>query len=252
MSAAKDKLEFAWPHGELTKILDEPGPADLALLKRELHANAMSICSDDSPNGLLGAAMPDAEHLARADVNALLAPVPHPGPPPVWQAGDAQIVITAGDRACGRSLERFCVHKAATQQLKAMLMAAVPKTCCCILEDVELGFNDVTVKQLLQHLITSCGTVAVTDSLANVELLSAPIDPDQPVEALFARMVQVQAMAPANDPITDTSAIAKTVLQLEKIGVFDATVDVWNRKPEADKTQQCILGTAAINMAFNC
>jgi len=43
-------------------------------------------------------------------------------------------------------------------------------------------------------------------------------------------------MAPANDPIADPIAIAKTVLQLEKTGVFDAAVEIWNRKAEADQT----------------
>ena len=134
-----------------------PTHLTLATLHRELNTYAAAIESNTGggQHGHLALVMSDAAYMAIAN-QQFHAPV-HPGPNPV--PGNTQHQIIENNRLHAAALQEHKVYKDTENQLKAMLIKAVPSIYIEELQDPVLGFSTVTTRQLLQHLDDHYGTV---------------------------------------------------------------------------------------------
>jgi hypothetical protein len=123
------------------------------------------------------------------------------------------------------------------RQLKAQLLKAVPPMVIQELEHQEHGYALVTTCQLLQHLVTTYGTLTQRDLTKNSEKLHTPWNPDTPLEMMFNNVKDCrQTAAAGNDPITKSTAVQAMVQNLKNSGLFSKAIDLWEDKPEADQT----------------
>ena len=135
--------EFRLTHDPLTALdpLQDPSPAAVHLLRKELYANSRSIFKDGGVHGHLGIVMPTAEFTTltgAAYVSPIYPDIPqYHNEPDVavrqeWEASYKQQVIDAN------------LATALRNRLVALIIQAVPHTFSAKLEDAVHGFAVVT------------------------------------------------------------------------------------------------------------
>jgi len=221
---------------DCTPLSKDTKPTHLTLttLHRELNTYAASIESNRGGglHGHLALVMTDAAYLAIAN-QQFIAPV-HPGPNPA--PGNTQPQITENNRLHAAAILEHKTYKDTENQLKAMLIKAVPSIYIEELQDPVLGFATVTTRQLLQHLDDNYGTVTARDLAKNMDQMNQPWTGDQPIENLWIQIQRAKIYAAPHDPITDKTAIRAAVTNLKATGLFTDDIKAWENKPIADQT----------------
>jgi hypothetical protein len=224
------------PVVECTPLSKEAAPTHLSLatLHRELNTYAASIESarGGGQHGHLALVMNDADYLAIAN-EAFVAPV-HPGPNPV--PGNTQPQIIENNRLHAAALLEHKTYKDTENQLKSMLIKAVPNIYIEELQDPVLGYATVTTRQLLQHLDDNYGTVTARDLARNMDQMTKQWTGDQPIENLWIQIQRAKIYAAQHDPITDKTAIRAAVTNLQATGLFSDDIKAWENKPIAEQT----------------
>ena len=238
MTSAPTAPSLPFPHPVLTPITDGPPTlVSIKTLQRQLYANAKSIPTTlgGGANGYLALVMPDADYLARAGV-AFPAP-PHPGDQPIHAAAATAAQITEANRQYDRQLTVHSAYTTVKEELKCMILLAVPDIYLNTISDATFGYADITPQRLLTHLVDTYATVDEDDIENNRKTLEAPWNPDDPIEMLWTRILNAQQYATAAaEPIPDAAAIRLTLAVLEATGVFANATDKWRDKPTASKT----------------
>ena len=224
---------------ELTKIVGRPSRPTIALLKKEIKANARCIHSTR------GTGNHGHLHLCYdlAVYNALpaLAAVPwvdpaHPGAAPVIPPGATGPQIQRLLQEYGNNLTQWQVYTLTDQALLHQCMQAIDDTYYQILEDPDEGYADLELFDLLEHLDDTYGDITPDDLALNEASMDAPWSPEQPLEDLFNQVRKAQDFARPHDPISDLKAIRSITTNLENSGVFTDALKKWRARPAAEKT----------------
>ena len=105
------------------------------------------------------------------------------------------------------------------------------------LKNAYTGYAGVTLRQLLDHLVT---TYAAIDQLGlgkNQENMTARYDPNAPIETLFAQIADRVAYVELGEATFTSKQVAYiALLCLEKTRVFNNDLKEWNCLPLLDHT----------------
>ena len=94
------------------------------------------------------------------------------------------------------------------------------------------GYAGVTLRQLLDHLVTTYAAIDQFDLEKNQENMTAHYDPNAPIETLFAQIADGLTYAKLGEaPFTSKQVVDIALLCLAKIGVFNDYLKEWNRFP---------------------
>jgi hypothetical protein len=218
-------------------IVGKPNNASIQSLQKQLYANAKAIDSTrgGGQNGHLALVMPAAAYLLRTGV-AFEAPV-HPGDAPIHDNGATAAQITETNRRFKHELADHRLFRTVAEELKQQVLLAVPPRYFAILEDLDYGYADVPVLAILVHLKTTYAGVKPEEIDANRALLSAPWNPDEPIEDLWLRVTEIQRFSiRAEEEITDGTALRLTLKVFEATGVFSTATEKWRDKDQDDWT----------------
>jgi hypothetical protein len=225
------------PHPILTPIITTPTNSSIQVLQKQLYANARAVPSTrgGGVNGHLALVMAAPAYLARATV-AFVAPV-HPGNAPVHAVDATQVRITETNRQFLATMAEVKVYLQVKEELKKLILQAVPNLYLQILEDEDFGFADISPLAMLTHLKTTYGTITREEIDRNRERLHETWAPDTPIEDLWAKLAEIQRMAlAAQEAIPDSAVIRATLTTFEKTGVFTTACEKWRDKPDIDWT----------------
>jgi hypothetical protein len=226
-----------FPHPTLTPIIGKPDAATLKLLRKEVYANTKSVPSTAGGglNGHLGIAMPAGAYTIRAG-QPFVKPA-HPGPLPVYAAGDTNALITATNRTYNTTLSDFNTFIKVPQEVKQQILTAVDKIFLQDLEDDVFGFADVSIIDMFAHLTTTYGTLEASDLETNRNKLATQWNPDSAFENFWLRIRNIRAVANAGAaPIPDGATIELSLTSLRQAGVYDHAITAWEDKPIAEQT----------------
>ena len=93
------------------------------------------------------------------------------------------------------------------------------------------GYANVTLRQLLNHLVTTYAAMYQFDLENNQEKMTARYDPNAPIEKLSEQINDSVAYAELGDaPFTSKQIVGIALLSLAKTGVFNDELKEWNRK----------------------
>ena len=237
MSSTKLTGLKALPKDPLTKLEScKPTPQALFQLRKEVYANARSIEWEGAiahTHGHLGLVMPDAAFQLLSGT-AFVMPVKPDIP---------QYTNTASPEEGQELKEEYHLqmqaHYTATNleaDLKAQVLAAVPALYIAILEDDTHGFDSVTTRRLLEHLITEYGAIEAEHLHENLQALEADWNPDTEIEAVFLNAKQCRQFAATEDPISDQAYVAALIRVFRKSQVFTFALQDWDLKPKAEHT----------------
>ena len=229
----------SYPHPELTPIAPgaKPDFASLKVIHQELNANAMSIPSTrgGGQHGHLAITLNDADYLAINNAIAWINPV-HPGPAPVHAPGASGPQITEVNRAYKADLEEYQLYSTVIATLKKQLIAAIPETYIKAMKDDLIGYANVNVRELLEHLDTTYGVVTSDDLQDNEDAMDKVWSPTQPLEDLWNQILACKKYAEPHDPISDKKMIRSAIANLESSGVFSHGLTKWREKDTATQT----------------
>ena len=90
----------------------------------------------------------------------------------------------------------------------------------------------MTLRQLLDHLVTTYVAIEQFDLEKNQEKMTATYDPNALIKTLFEQITNGVAYAELGDaPFTSKKIVDNALLCLAKTGVFHDDLKEWNRKP---------------------
>ena len=99
------------------------------------------------------------------------------------------------------------------------------------------GYAGVTLRQLLDHLVTTYAAINQLDLEKNQENMTGRYDPNAPIETLLAQIADGVAYAELGEsPFTSKQVVDIALLCLAKTGVFNNDLKEWNRFPLLDHT----------------
>ena len=177
-----------FPLAELTPLHPEqtPNAFEIRNLKKEIMGNARSISTalGGGNHGHLGLILPQAEYAAIAPGNPFIIPA-HPQMPVLAGGAGAAAAVNA-QAAYTRELNEYLMCTAVENNLKKMLLQAVPHIFVKAVEDHDYGFGNVTTETLLTHLVTTYGTISQTELEKNLQNLETPFDPENTIEKFFS------------------------------------------------------------------
>ena len=105
------------------------------------------------------------------------------------------------------------------------------------LKNAYTGYAGVTLRQLLDHLVTTYAAIDQFDLDKNQENMTACYDPNALIETLFAKIADGVAYAKLGEaPFTSKQVVDIALLCLAKTGVFNDNLKEWNHFPLLDRT----------------
>ena len=100
------------------------------------------------------------------------------------------------------------------------------------LKHAHTGYTNITLRQLLDHLVTTYDAIDHFDLEKNQETMTACYDPNTPIKTLFEQITDGVAYEELGDaPPTSKKIVDIDLLCLAKTGVFNGVLKEWNLKP---------------------
>lgn len=212
----------------------QPNRKDILQLRRSALALAKELCTDGTPEGFVGLVVQGVP-CARITNNAAPCVIPaHPGHDvPV---GANQLAAYHNEEHHKRQLKRFEAYKTANQHIKAAILHVTPESFLAPLADPDVGFAEVTVLAIFNHLMETCGAVTREDLDTNEDELKAAWTPTTPIENLWLQATRAQQFPPPTDALSDNCILRALVQNVRNTKSFDTTLKRFDELPIADQT----------------
>ena len=169
-----------------------------------------------------------ADYLLRAGV-PFIVPI-HPGNPP--EPVGTAAVIGVALRNYTEALADVALYNNLSAALTSQILKAVNASFLSALEEPDFGFSDVTPRNMLEHLRMEYGTLTPEELEKNRAALSDAWNFDDPIEDLWAKIVNIQRVAAFGAvPIPDITVITLTLAMIEKTGLLATTTEKFRLRP---------------------
>jgi hypothetical protein len=220
---------FAFPHGELTKVIGLLTNASLQVLKSQLCNNAASVLSrrGGGSHGHLGIVMDAVKYMAVSNNIPWADPV-RPGELPVHGTDSTAILREQSNRQYDADFAAYELYSKVSNALKHQILLAVEHTFLQVLAHLRLGFMTVTPLVMIWHLDETYGRLTPGEIEANRLDLSTPWNPDRPIEDLCASIDTICCIADdGKAPITEVTTISLLLDMFETSGLFSSTTETF-------------------------
>jgi hypothetical protein len=176
---------FAFPHGELTKVIGLPTNASLQVLNNQICNNAASVPSrrGGGAQGHLGIVMDAVDYMTVSNNIPWVDPV-HPNELSVHGTAVTTILREQINRQYDADLAAYELYSKVSNALKRQILLAVEPNFLQALAHARLGFMTVTPLVTIRHLHETYGRLMPGEIEANRLALSTPWNPGRPIEDL--------------------------------------------------------------------
>jgi hypothetical protein len=225
---------ITFPLPVLTPVNGEPNYASLQLLQSELSSNAMSQFSNrgGGAHGHLGVLLSATEYNTIATNNTPFFPPVHPGPTLVIPLGATDQQVRETTRIYTSTITEYATYIAIGNALKAQIIAAIDRIYLDDVRDPVYNFATVSPLDILDHLHNTYGTIDNDQLDQNQKRLDAIWTPTDPIERVWTNLLEcVRFSIRGNDPITETTAVRRTLAMFEQTGLFTLAIRDWRNLP---------------------
>ena len=235
LSASFPKKDF-----DIPAITGEPDRISLDLLINDIRQNAASVRSikGGGTYGHLAMTMAPAEYLALPGATAFTYTA-SPGELTFTVADDTTIKREDARDIYNRAHHNFELELNVKIALRNILLSKLEESTYITLRDDILLYNNVTVWEILHHLLDTYGDKTTEMLSTNVDNMKATYDCSQPsLEQLFVRQDRYQKFA-ADTPqaITDGYWILFTYNIIDSSGLLNKSCQKWDAELTAYKTK---------------
>ena len=220
-----EKIRESFPNPTIPKIHGMLHYFSIAKAHAQLNENATSVYSSrGNPslgNYILTAS--DAEYLLRAGI-AFIIPF-NPGVHPVVAPGATNSQIAHAKLEHEESTREFRLFKAVDHALKSQLVNAIDNIYIKYLRDRVTGFATRSVRDILQYLYQTYGSVTPAQLTDNDERFRAPYDGSTDLEAYFNGIYNCLFMADkANQPYSEGQNITAASIAITQSQHFPLAI----------------------------
>ena len=236
---ATPPTSLAFPLSSFTQLpVDtEPTATNIRQLKKEVFQNAMAIPSTHGggDHGHLGLVMSAADYANVPGTAAFV--VPANAPTLNIGAAAGPVLIATRTATYERDLKAYTTAKSVEHELKKMFLEAAPEVYIASQGYALFGYANVSLQDLLQHLVDTHGTIDEDALAKNLEDMGRPWDPNTPTITVFNQARKCRDFATAGgDAISDANAIRICLEAFQKSGVMDEAIKDWRKLPTANRT----------------
>jgi hypothetical protein len=179
-----EEMIAGWPYPELPLITAEPIYKDIATMQKRLNANFLSIPSKagGGRHGHLGLLMTAGQYTA-------VSPTPFGAsadPAPL-----ALVLLVTDDIVMANMVRMYNEQKRAfntDEAGKKLILTDFPNMYTSALEDYILGYDGVTVRELVQYIIHTYSRIDPTQLVDCYTKMTRPYDLQDPIETLFTQI----------------------------------------------------------------
>ena len=227
----------SFPNNPVTKIEGEPSYQSLRTLETELIQNASSIFTElgGGNHGYLGLLLEAAKHLEITGHD--FSRHPNPGPIPTFPANPTQPQIAQINATHKEQLRLYREQQTLIKALKKQCTTALPPKFLEELCDPHTGFNNKSMREILDYLFENFGEVSEGDVEKLEQVFTAPFDPLEPfgnyVKTIEEAMRSAEA---AGCPHAPKQVVTKACNQIHKEGALTLGCREWKRKPISERT----------------
>ena len=192
-----------FPHPTLTRVHGMPTYQDIAILKMQLSANAVTASSTlgNGELGHLGLVIGATEYDTIVDPTGANAAIhwsiPTMPDTPEFDTKTTQVMMQnelAQYNEDTKDFQKYCAVHAA---LRAQLLEAINPVYLAPLKSRIHGFANTTLRQLIKHLETNYAKLSRQDIIDNDQAMMEPYDPSSPFENLVEQIELAEDIAEA-------------------------------------------------------
>ena len=233
-----DTLLGGFPHNPLPRIVGKPTFATLSATRKLLCANAASIPSllGGGGHGHLGMILSAARYAILAPGTPYDTPA-FPGAVPTHGA-NASAALRSDTNSTFKSNQRIYSEYVSLQAaLKKQLIQAVDEVYLQSLHDNTVGFANVTVRAMLNHLFTAHGAISQPELRLRIKSLDDDWDPATELVELFRRYTDTREFATAAGVDIPVSQLLNSAYSaIYNTGLYFNDLEKWDEKAAADHT----------------
>ena len=228
-SPTPESYTESFPKPNLTKINGLPDYDTIKKINDELSQNAASVHTNlgGGNHGFLGLTVKPTIY-ATISATAFATPI-NPAPPVLTGLTGPQ--ISAANRRYDADRKKFADYVALQNALKKQLIAAVEDIYLEAISAPYVGFGNLTILQMLDHLYDIYAKILPDDLVKNTENMSAPWDPSQPFEYLI-RQIQngIDFAAHGLAPLTMEQIVNTAYTVVASTGLFHEECKKWRKR----------------------
>jgi hypothetical protein len=235
-----DKLTASFPHPILAKITGEPTREEILDLFTAVKENAASVHTTlgGGLNGHLGAVLTAAQYLVAVPVGhvAYAAPAP-PGNQAAIANGATAAQIAQLNMAHHRVAKVFYGYATMQTALKNQIIAAIEQKFLRALRNRNVGFNNITVLQMITHLFTEYGQAQGTDLDANLINMQKDWNPEDPFVVIIDQIEDASDIAAdAHMPFSPEQILHFAEGIVNRTNMFFDDMKEWRLRPANRRT----------------
>jgi len=240
MTLNTEQILAMFPHPTLTKIVGEPALESLTLMQEEHNSNLASVKTNlgDGTTGLMVISMKPST-FATVHPDPFIIPVnpgAQPNPDEISAASSATKIADIY-KAFELKSEFFSEYCDAEHVSVKITIDAVEKIYYQSLKHPHMGYAQVTLRQILDHLVKTYANIDPFDLKTNQEKMSQPYNANAPIETLFRQITEGVSFAElGNAPFTKKQIVDTAILYVTKAGVFQDDLKDWNKQDPANRT----------------
>ena len=230
-----DQILALSPHLVLTKIMGKPNLKSITLQQSKHNGNLASAKSNlgDGLTGLMVISMKTATSATTHPEPFTITTNPDPAPDPDANAASSSATkiakIYKAYALQRKFYSEFIEAEMFLVKLTLDLMAEIEYKA---LKHTHTGYGKVTLRQLLDHLVTTYAAIYQFDLEKNQEKMTARYDLNAPIETLFKKITDNVAYTELRDePFTSKQIVDTYLLCLAKTWLFHNHLNDWNQKP---------------------
>jgi hypothetical protein len=232
----------SFPHPILPTVQGEPDYQTIHSIRKLLQANSRVVDTHLGGGSLghLGLIVSDSSYdmiaLATEAGPTLWVSSTAPGRAPGNTDGTAA-QISAARHTWDEEIQTYRTYTSVQQALKKQIITVFEPIYLDVLNDDMVGFANISVRAMLDHIFTTYVNITAVDLENNFEHMRWAWDPQQPVESLIK---QIQDCADYSEAggilIVNPQQINVVYAKIFATGHFMSACRRWNEKPHADKT----------------
>lgn len=227
-----------FPNPSLPKIEGLPTYECLKEIRTLLKENATSIpCTlGGGDNGYLGMVVNAAVYTTIVPHDPFTIPAQPTTipiiPPNATAAATGQLV-----REHSEQLRIWSEYTNVHNAMKKQLQQAVPSTYLRAIRNIHAGFSNISLREMLAHLLTSYGRITPYDLQTNDKHFHEPWDPSSPFETCIDKVeTAIEYAADGNSPYTGLQIVNNAYNLVSQTGLYFEDCKAWDRRDPADQT----------------
>jgi hypothetical protein len=240
--ATVEDVIASFPHPVLPTVQGELDYQTIHATRKFLQTNSRAIDTHVGGGtlGHLGLIISDAFY-------AMIYPTPDSGPT-LWIRTQAPgrspdkmdgtvAQISAAHHVWEEDVQTYRTYTSVQQALKKQIISVFEPMYLDVLNDNMVGFANISARDMLDHLFSTCGNITAVDLGINFENMRRAWDPHQPVESLFKHIQVFAYYSEAGGVlIGHPQQINVGYAKIFATGHFMSACRRWNKKHNIEKT----------------